>query len=48
MDVGEGGSKEKVTFGKHNEVKYFQKEQYFLSSYLGFVHQLNWQDSIET
>ena len=29
MDVGEGGSKEKVTFGKQNEVKYFQKEQYF-------------------
>ena len=29
MDVGEGGSEEKVTFGKHNEVKYFQKEHYF-------------------
>ena len=29
MYVGEGGSEEKVTFGKHNEVKYFQKEHFF-------------------
>ena len=41
MDVGEGGSKEKVTFGKHNKVKYFQKEHYFPARLL--VMDIKWQ-----